>query len=330
MDLKTFKATLFDMQASEFEQRALWLFRYQAENNEVYKEWLRLLNINAAQINRLEEIPYLPISCFKTHALKTPAAIKEAIVFSSSGTTGSSTSRHYVADLSLYEQSFNKGFEYFYGSITDYCVLALLPAYLERKGSSLVYMADHLIRASGHEKSGFYLHDQAALVETLRQLEAVGQQTLLLGVSFALWNLAEDHPMRLQHTMLMETGGMKGRRKELVRSELHQIFCSAFGLPSIHSEFGMTELLSQAYSKGDGIFYCPPWMSVSLREVNDPLSPIIENGKTGGVNIIDLANVHSCAFIATNDLGKTYSDGGFEILGRFDNSDIRGCNLLVQ
>ncbi|MGB7393621.1 MAG: acyl transferase, partial [Pricia sp.] len=255
--------------------------------------------------------------------------MQSEVVFTSSGTTGSLTSRHYVKDIGVYEKSFRKAFFHFYGSISEYCVLALLPSYLEREGSSLIYMVDDLIQKSGHPESGFYLNDLKGLKNQLVQLEASGTKTLLIGVSFALLDLAETYPLKLQNTIIMETGGMKGRRRELIRDELHHILKSAFGVDRIHSEYGMTELLSQAYSKGNGHFETPPWMKILIRDTEDPLTyqPI---GKTGGINVIDLANRNSCAFIATQDLGKMHPNGSFEILGRFDHSDVRGCNLMVM
>jgi hypothetical protein len=239
-----------------------------------------------------------------------------------------SQSKHYVSDLSIYEESYNKGFQHFYGNIEDYVVLGLLPAYLERNGSSLIYMVDDLIKKSKHPESGFYLNDHDKLVENIIRLENRKQKILLIGVSFALLDLLDDYNLDLKYTTIMETGGMKGRRKELIREELHQEFTAGFGVKSIHSEYGMTELLSQAYSKGDGIFYCPPWMKIFTRDTEDPFT-FLDYGKSGGINIIDLANINSCSFIATQDLGIMYDDESFEVIGRFDHSDIRGCNLMV-
>ena len=250
-------------------------------------------------------------------------------IFTSSGTTGAQTSRHYVKELSLYEQSFRKGFEHFYGNVEDYVVLALLPSYLERTGSSLITMVADLIERSGSQYSGFYLNEYDLLAQRLQTLDASGKKVLLIGVSFALLDLITEHTFSLKNTIVMETGGMKGRRKELVREELHALLCKGFGVEMIHSEYGMTELLSQAYSAGKGIYKCVPWLKVLIRETNDALS-YLPTGKTGGLNIIDLANRESCSFIATQDLGKLYPDGTFEVLGRFDNADIRGCNLLIS
>ncbi|MBT8188023.1 MAG: acyl transferase, partial [Croceitalea sp.] len=300
---------------------------FQYIKNPVYREFCNRLKIDTAAVKDVNQIPYLPIEFFKTKRVVSGQNSPQA-VFSSSGTTGSTSSKHYVADSKLYEMSFRKTFELFYGSITDYCVLALLPSYLERSGSSLIYMVNDLIFKSKHPDSGFYLDNLVALKSKIEQQEKRGQKTLLIGVSFALLDFIESFDLSLWHTIVMETGGMKGRRKELIRNELHQLLKKAFGTKTIHSEYGMTELLSQAYSQGEGIFECPPWMRVSTRDTEDPLSRQ-EFGKTGGINVIDLANVYSCAFIATQDLGKVYTDGSFEVLGRFDHSDIRGCNLMA-
>ncbi|WP_209401798.1 acyl transferase [Pseudozobellia sp. WGM2] len=312
---------------SDFEAQALDTFRFQFRNNKVYQEFCSYLGKSDSNVHRLREIPFLPISFFKS---KTVLATQDRpnTLFTSSGTTGNRTSKHYVTDIQLYEKSFQKAFEIFYGNVTDYCILALLPSYLEREGSSLIYMVDRLIEQSGHPTGGFYLNDLDELRKKLYQLEKEGQKTLLIGVSFALLDMVEEGNMKLDHTIVMETGGMKGRRKELIREELHEILKIGFGVNQIHSEYGMTELLSQAYSKGNGIFNTPSWMKVLIRDTEDPLT-YQDNGKTGGINVIDLANKYSCSFIATQDLGKELSDGSFEILGRFDHSDIRGCNLMV-
>lgn len=323
----SFKKKIFNLTIDSFEAAALELFHYQATKNPVYSQYLQNLSIDIESITTIEAIPFLPIELFKKHTIVSGKGTVQQ-TFSSSGTTGFQTSRHHLLDLSLYEESFFKGFERFYGFPQDYCFLALLPAYLERQGSSLVYMAHHLIKRSGHPKSGFYLYNYGALADTIHQLEQAKQPTILLGVSFALWDLAEQYPMSLKSTTIMETGGMKGKRKEVIREELHGIYQTAFEVENIHSEYGMTELLSQAYSKGNGIFYCPPWMRVMAREVTDPFN-IVSLNRTGILNIIDLANIHSCAFLATSDLGKCFEDGSFEVLGRMDESDIRGCNLLV-
>ncbi len=311
----------------EFERMALDIFRFQLKNNPVYKEFCHYLGKSGSNVRGLEQIPFLPIDFFKTKKVVS-TTVKEHIVFSSSGTTGQTTSKHYVSDLDVYERSFHKGFTHFYGEASQYCILALLPSYLERSGSSLIYMVNALIDKSQHPESGFYLDEMDVLAQTLERLDTEGKKTLLIGVSFALLDLVEKHPLQLKNTIIMETGGMKGRRKELIREELHDILKRGFGVTAIHSEYGMTELLSQAYSKGNGIFNTPPWMKLLIRDTEDPLS-YLTYGKTGGINVIDLANINSCSFIATQDLGKEHEDGRFEILGRFDNSDIRGCNLMV-
>jgi phenylacetate-coenzyme A ligase PaaK-like adenylate-forming protein len=312
---------------SDFKATALEVFKFQFEHNAVYRSFCDLLYKHPSDVKSVEEIPFLPIEFFKTHTITSTNKPNETI-FISSGTTGSTVSKHHVCDLEVYKQSFRSGFKSFYGAIENYTVLALLPSYLEREGSSLVYMANDMIVQSKHSESGFYLHDLDALKNTLISLEAKGQKTLLIGVSYALLDLIEAYSFELKHTIVMETGGMKGQRKELVKSELHALLKQGFGVDTIHSEYGMTELLSQAYSKGDGIFETPPWMKVMTRDPEDALS-IQPIGKSGGINIIDLANINSCAFIATQDLGKLKPDGTFEILGRFDQSDIRGCNLMV-
>ncbi|NNL09103.1 MAG: acyl transferase [Croceitalea sp.] len=320
--------TIFNItNTTEFETSAIQLFHFQYINNPVYREFCNRLKIDTAAVKDVNQIPYLPIEFFKTKRVVSGQNSPQ-VVFSSSGTTGSTSSKHYVTDITLYENSYRKTFELFYGTITDYCVLALLPSYLERSGSSLIYMVNDLIFKSNHPDSGFYLDNLVALKSKIEQQEKRGQKTLLIGVSFALLDFVESFDLSLRHTIVMETGGMKGRRKELIRNELHQLLNKAFGTKTIHSEYGMTELLSQAYSLGEGIFECPPWMKVTTRDTEDPLSPQ-ELGKTGGINVIDLANVYSCAFIATQDLGKVHYDGSFEVLGRFDHSDIRGCNLMA-
>ena len=320
--------SIFNIQSeAEFTTTALEIFKFQFEHNSVYRSFCDLLYKHPSDVHTIEQIPFLPIEFFKTHTIASTNKAAEAI-FTSSGTTGSVVSKHHVSDLNVYKHSFRKGFQSYYGDIEDYTVLALLPSYLEREGSSLVYMANDMITQSKQAESGFYLHDLEALKDTLISLEAKGQNTLLMGVSYALLDLIEAHSFDLKHTIVMETGGMKGQRKELVKSELHALLKQGFGVDAIHSEYGMTELLSQAYSKGDGVFETPPWMKVLTRDPEDALS-IQPIGRSGGVNIIDLANINSCAFIASQDLGKIKSDGSFEILGRFDQSDIRGCNLMV-
>lgn len=311
---------------TDFVSCALQVFNDQYHNNSTYQTYCNYLKKTPENVKSLQEIPFLPIQFFKSKTVYCGAA--PDFYFSSSGTTGSSTSKHYLKNLSNYESSFREGFKQFYGDIASYCIVALLPSYLEREGSSLIYMAEDFIKRSKHPLSGFYLNDYQALYDTLTELESRKTKTLLLGVSFALWDFAEQFPMKLKYTTVMETGGMKGRRKELIREELHQILCQGFGVDHIHSEYGMTELLSQAYSKGEGVFNCPPWMKVLVRDSEDPFN-YVPKGKTGGINVIDLANLESCSFIATEDLGRTTPSGGFEVLGRFDHSEIRGCNLLV-
>ncbi len=314
--------------AAGFEKIALELFYFQAEYNPVYRAFLQYLRVKATDIVAVSDIPFMPVELFKHHKVYIGAGEPQK-VFTSSGTTGALTSKHYVADLNLYEKSFSSCFERFYGDISKHCVLALLPSYLEREGSSLVYMADNLIKASGHPDSGFYMHNYSELVQKIKQLKAQQQAVLLLGVTYALMDLAEMGCEPGEHCIVMETGGMKGKRPEMLREELHGYLKQKMKITSVHSEYGMTELLSQAYSNGDGVFTCPPWMKVMIRGMNDPLQ-YLDPGRTGGMNVIDLANVYSCSFIATKDLGKIHPDGKFEILGRFDNSDIRGCNLLVS
>ncbi len=311
----------------DFKQMAFSVFRHQFENNKVYRSFCDLLYIHPSDIHSLEQIPFLPIQFFKNK--KIISSLEEVQeVFTSSGTTGSITSKHYVTDIEFYKESYLKGFAHFYGNIEDYAVLALLPNYLERKGSSLVYMVADLIKRSKNKKSGFYLNNIDELAKKLIHLDKKGQKIVLIGVSFALLDLIEKHKFQLKNTIVMETGGMKGRRKELVRDELHQILQNGFGVDAIHSEYGMTELLSQGYSKGNGIFGTPSWMRILTRDTEDALT-ILPTGKAGGINVIDLANYNSCSFLATQDLGKVHQNGTFEIIGRFDNSDIRGCNLMV-
>jgi phenylacetate-coenzyme A ligase PaaK-like adenylate-forming protein len=311
----------------QFEKIALKVFRYQYENNLVYHEFCDFLNTDVQKVKSLTQIPFLPIQFFKSHnVVSNINDIQET--FTSSGTTGMITSKHLVTDISLYEQSYRLAFSEFYGNIEDYAILALLPSYLERSGSSLIYMVKDLIELSNNENSGFYLHNYDELILKLIELDNSGQNVILIGVTYALLDLIEKQNFQLKNTIIMETGGMKGKRKEIIREELHKILCKGFGVSSIHSEYGMTELLSQAYSLGNGIFECPAWMQILIRDTEDALT-YVDYGKTGGVNVIDLANLNSCSFIATQDLGKKQPNNSFEILGRFDNSDIRGCNLMV-
>lgn len=311
---------------ADFNEACLEVFRYQYESIDVYQKFCNLLKTDVSKVETFREIPFLPIQFFKSHQILAPNSPIETL-FTSSGTTGQITSKHYVSDLKVYETSFFKTFEHFYGSPSDYVFLALLPSYLEREGSSLIYMVQKLIEASEKEESGFYLHNLDQLIEKLDEIESRNQKTILIGVSYALLDLIEKRSFSLKNTLIMETGGMKGRRKEMVKEELHSVLKKGFGVENIHSEYGMTELLSQAYSKNNGIFHCPPWMKILTRDTEDALTLV--NEKTGGINIIDLANINSCAFIATQDLGIIYSDDSFEIKGRFDDSDIRGCNLMV-
>jgi phenylacetate-coenzyme A ligase PaaK-like adenylate-forming protein len=311
----------------QFDKIALKIFRFQYENNLVYREFCDFLKTDVQKVKSIEQIPFLPIQFFKSHSVISSTNPIET-TFTSSGTTGMITSKHLVTDLGIYEESYRKGFSQFYGNIEDYVVVALLPSYLEREGSSLIHMVDDLIQLSNQVESGFYLHNYEELIAKLIQLDHAGQNVILIGVTYALLDLVEKHSFQLENTIIMETGGMKGKRKEMIREELHQELCNGFGVKSIHSEYGMTELLSQAYSLGEGIFECPSWMQILVRDTEDALSYVRE-GKTGGINVIDLANINSCSFIATQDLGKKYPNGSFEVLGRFDHSDIRGCNLMV-
>jgi phenylacetate-coenzyme A ligase PaaK-like adenylate-forming protein len=308
---------------------ALKVFNYQYDNNCIYRQFVQSLGKDVSLIDSVEKIPFLPVEFFRNHRILTGDR-KVEIVFESSGTTGTIPGKHYVSDVSLYEESFLRCFRYFYGDPEEYMFAALLPSYTERSGSSLVYMADRLIKKSGYPGSGFYKENTCELLSAIEKAKDDKRKILLLGVSFALLDLAENRPPDLSGVIVMETGGMKGRRKELIRSELHSILKDKLNIPEVHSEYGMTELLSQAYSKGDGLFHCPPWMKILLRDPQDPLTVFTEPAGTGGINIIDLANINSCSFIATGDLGKSHEDGSFEVIGRFDNSDIRGCNLLVE
>lgn len=307
---------------ADFDRMTLEVFRFQAEACAPYREYLELLGVDPAAVECPKQIPFLPIELFKSHRVYCGSNPPQQI-FTSSSTTGQTPSRHYVADLRIYEEAFTRSFELFYGPAEQTAIFALLPNYLEREGSSLIYMVEGLIRRGG---GGFYLYDHDAL---LRDMEAHQGKKILLGVSYALWDLAEEQRGALRDVIVMETGGMKGRREELPREEFHRLLCDAFGVQSIHSEYGMAELMSQAYSDGNGIFRTPPWMRICVRDLNDPFR-LLPNGATGGVNLIDLANLYSCSFLQTQDLGKIYDDGSFRILGRISGSEIRGCNLLVQ
>ena len=353
MDPSQYTHKVFALSMSDFDSLALEIFRFQYSKNPVYRDYVNALHINDASVKNITQIPFLPISFFKSHPVKT-TSFEPELTFESSGTTSSVNSKHLIKDAAVYRKSFITGFELAYGSIKDWCIIGLLPSYLERGNSSLVYMVDELVRQSAHPQSGFYLDQYQKLFMVLQQLEEAGQKTLLIGVTFALLDFAEKYSLPLKHTMIMETGGMKGRRKEMIREEVHAILKGSFGLKEIHSEYGMTELLSQAYSKGNGRFSCPPWMRVLIRDDEDPLlvqsgvgRPELEVGNTspetgsglqtpvsrlnlsGAINIIDLANIYSCSFIATDDAGRLYDDGSFEVLGRMDNSDLRGCSLMA-
>ncbi len=310
-----------------FNAKALEIFSFQCKNIEVYSKYLEVLKTPISKIQHYTEIPFLPIEFFKEWKVIGKSDEAE-IVFESSGTSGQNPSKHYVKRLNLYRESFRKAFELFYDSPSEYCILALLPSYLERQGSSLVLMVKELMEQSSHSSNAFFLDDFEGLHNTLKKLKAAQQKTILIGVTFGILDFLEKYKIEFPELIVMETGGMKGRRKELLRSEVHAIIKDGFNIENVHSEYGMTELLSQGYSNGKGIFKCPPWMKVLVRDVNDPFS-YCSDGKTGGVNIIDFANLHSCSFIATQDLGRKLEDDSFEILGRFDQSEIRGCNLMV-
>jgi len=326
--LKDFETKLYTVNDSRFEDIALELFHFQAVHNPVYRNYISNLRIDIGSIKQIGQIPFLPIRFFKSHDIKTGEWLPE-VTFTSSGTTSSGNSRHAVRDLQFYLRHSQRCFEHFFGSITEFHLLVLLPSYLEREGSSLIAMIDHFIKQTGSDYSNFYLYDLEKLVQQLTLLKLDTRRTLLWGVSFALMDLAETHVVDLSHCLIFETGGMKGRRKEIVRSELHKYLKNSFHIEKVFSEYGMTELLSQAYSTGEGRFFCPPWMKVTSREITDPFQIGLLN-ETGGINVIDLANWHSVAFIETEDLGRVFEDGSFEVLGRADNSDVRGCNLLVE
>ncbi len=324
---------IFSVTQRNFESLALEIFRFQYRYNEVYREYCDAIHVKTEQVTRLLHIPFLPIQFFKTKQVTCGSFVPE-IIFESSGTTGSASSKHFVKEILLYEKSFLKAFNLFYGKPVDLCIIGLLPSYLERKHSSLVFMVNELIRQSNHIESGFYLDDPERLQQVLVKLENKKQPVLLIGVTYALLDFADKFPMKMQYTTVMETGGMKGRRKELTREEVHNHLKQQFGLSAVHSEYGMTELLSQAYSSRHGVFNCPPWMKITLRSEDDPFEIFTPGSLTrkfagGAANIIDLANLHSCSFIATDDLGKLYNNGSFEILGRIDNSDTRGCGLMI-
>ncbi len=319
---------IFNVDKQSFASVAYEVFRYQYDNSDTYHQYCRLLNVDSSHKRDIKQIPFMPIEFFKTHRVVS-ANVSTEKTFVSSGTTGSQTSSHFVADLKLYEESFLSCFRKYFGDSSNYCILALLPSYLERNDSSLAYMAEQLIRYSHHPKSRFFLYNHIELSNLLVELEAQHQLTLLLGVTFAVLDFAKQFPMKLKHTLVMETGGMKGRRKEMTREAVHEILKKQFQVNTIFSEYGMTELLSQAYYMDDERFHCPPWMKILIRDVNDPLQ-IIGKNITGAINVIDLANLDSCSFIATKDLGKSFSNETFDVLGRMDESDVRGCNMMWE
>jgi phenylacetate-coenzyme A ligase PaaK-like adenylate-forming protein len=322
------RSRIFQVKQDTFDKLALEIFRFQFQYNEVYRSYAELLKRTPESVNSVKQIPFLPVSFYKSH--RVLCGEKYDAVFESSATTGQTPSKHYVADVKLYEESFLKCFNLFFGTPEKYCMLMLLPSYLERQHSSLVYMADVLIKQSKNPLSSFYLYDYEKLHNTIQQLEEHNQPYLLLGVTFALLEFSEKFPLAISSNgIVIETGGMKGRGKEMVREELHTILKDRFKVQHVFSEYGMTELLSQAYMKDDGKFHCPPWMKVMTRDAYNPLS-ILNNEQQGGINVIDFANLHSCSFIETGDVGKVYADGAFEVSGRLDSSEIRGCNLMVS
>lgn len=324
---------IFQINENQFFSKAFCFYQYQAQHNPLFSQYISALNFKNETINSISDFAFLPISFFKSHLIETSgipllANGSSPITFESSGTTLQNKSKHFVPDSILYNYSFINSFQYFYGAIEEYCVIGLLPSYLEQGHSSLVYMMNHLIEKSRHPDSRFYLYNHQELFETLISLESQKQKTIVVGVTYALLDFAEKYPHSFSSIIFMETGGMKGRRQEMIREDVHHILKSQWNLDTIHSEYGMTELMSQAYSKCDGIFHCPPWMKVIVRDIYDPFQ--IEKTGKGVLNIIDLANIHSCCFIATDDLGEVYTDGSFKVIGRLDNSDIRGCNLMYQ
>lgn len=332
LDIPGWENKIFNASFYNFNSLALELFHFQYENNPLYKRFSDSLGIKVDEIYSINKIPFLPIQFFKTHRITTGEFEQEA-VFESSGTGNSVKSKHFIKDTSLYKKSFRRAFELFYGNETEWCILGLLPSYLERENSSLIMMVDEMIKRSNHKFSGFFLNDFERLHHILLHNEILQQKTLLIGVTYALLDFGEKYKMKLRNTVIMETGGMKGRREEMIREQVHEKLQQDLGINVIHSEYGMTELLSQAYSRGNGLFKCAPWMKVLIRdednalEVNSSLQ--IKTHKTGIINIIDLANIFSCGFIATDDLGKLYHNDNFEVLGRSDTSDIRGCSLLT-
>ncbi len=328
-DIKSYKERIFSINLNEFEDSALELFKFQAEYNPVYQQYIKSLRINPEKVNNTHDIPFMPIQLFRYYKVKT-AEWQEEKIFQSSGTTSENASRHFIESLDFYNSVSETIFNKFYGSLNRFIFLGLLPSYLERENSSLIYMLDHFIKKSACNDSGFYLNNIDELSGKIRHIKDHSRRKIILwGVTYALLDFAEKYPMDLGDLIVLETGGMKGRREEIIREEVHEFLIRHLHVKSVHSEYGMTELLSQAYSSGYGLFRCPPWMKIYLREINDPFS-IDERLKYGAINIIDLANIHSCAFIETGDLGKLHENGDFEVIGRLDNSDIRGCNLLIN
>ena len=328
MDRLQYFDSLLSLQSDkDFENLALEVFRFQSQNNNVYSGFIKSLGITPEKIKSIAEIPFLPVEIFKSHIVLTGGDEHE-FVFTSSGTTGDQPSRHYIKDTSFYQRVFTKIFSSFYGKPSEYTILALLPSYLERKDSSLIYMMNKLISESSSD-SGFYLADHEKLFSIQKDLQRQKRKTILFGVTYALLDFINDFHIDFPDLVVIETGGMKGKRKEMIREEVHQLLCTGFGVDVVHSEYGMTELLSQAYSVGKGIFKSPSWMRILIRDPYDPLKPLVLRN-SGGINIIDLANIDSCAFLSTQDLGKVYEDYSFEVIGRFDFSDVRGCNLMVD
>lgn len=321
------KTSLFQIHTQEeFERQALETFHFQVAHCAVYRAYVSALGIDTARLSCVGQIPFLPIQFFKNQTI-VASRRKISLVFGSSGTTGTSRSFHHVVYPALYRRSLVEGFRLFYGEPQKYCFLALLPSYIERGDSSLVYMLKTLMDESGHPDNGFFISNMDKLASTLTRLEKQGQKVFFTGVTWALLEFSARYPVPLRNTIILETGGMKGHGKELTRGEVHQVLSERFDCESVHSEYGMTELLSQAYSQGSGVFRCPPWMQIRIRDPYDPFSPVPQ-GRSGGINVIDLANRYSCSFVETADLGVMCPKGGFEVLGRFDHSDIRGCNLL--
>ncbi len=325
--LRELKEKVLNAKRYNFEELALEIFRFQASQNEVYSSYLQYLKVQPRTVRHLEQVPFLPIEFFKRHRVFCKG-LNPVLYFESSGTTGSNTSRHYLSDPDFYRQVCSNIFQYFYGDLRQYHLFALLPSYLERQHSSLVFMARHFA-AQAAAPSGFFLHNQQELAADIANAAGQGGKVLLLGVTFALLDFARDYPAHRPKLLIMETGGMKGRRKEMVREEVHESLCSAFAVPAIHSEYGMTELLSQFYSKALGVFEMSPWARILLRDITDPFS-YEKHGKTGGINVVDLANIESCSFIQTMDLGTITRKGAFKVTGRFDTSDLRGCNLMIS